>query len=174
MGTQFQRNELIISLADILNMENVTALGSSVFGWLSSLVVAAVPPRVTALPHGCFQYCTAISEIIVPEGVTDFSYRWNFGYCDNLEVLVWPSSLLRITMETARNCPKLQCVICKSTNATGYNTSNGSMFTRSSNAVIYVPDESVEMYKATSGWSTYASKIKGKSELPDEYKKYWP
>lgn len=39
---------------------------------------------------------------------------------------------------------------------------------------IYVPDESVATYKAATGWSSYASKIKGKSELPDEYKKYWP
>ena len=156
-------------------MENVTTLDSSVFGWLSSLVVAAVPPRVTALPHGCFQYCTAITEIIVPEGVTDFLYRWNFGYCDNLEVLVWPSTLEKTTMETARNCSNLKCVICKSTKATGFNGSNSSMFVYCSTELsIYVPDESVATYKAANGWSGYASKIKGKSELPDEYKTYWP
>lgn len=31
---------------------------------------------------------------------------------------------------------------------------------------IYVPDASVEAYKAATNWSTYASKIKGISERP--------
>ena len=31
---------------------------------------------------------------------------------------------------------------------------------------IYVPDASVEVYKAATNWSSFASKIKGVSEMP--------
>ena len=33
---------------------------------------------------------------------------------------------------------------------------------------IYVPDEAVSTYKAASGWSGYASRVKGISERPTE------
>ena len=172
---KFYHNDLIESTADLCFFTGVTALYSNFLAYCSALSDVHLPPNVTTVPHGCFQYCTAAEEIILHEGITDFAYRWNFRYCDKLKVLVWPSTLERITMETARDCPQLLCLICKSTNATGYNTNNSGMFQRAnSNLKIYVPDESVATYKAAGGWSSYASRIFGKSDLPDEFKSYWP
>lgn len=174
IGNVFQKNQVIQDLDGLQYFTGVTSLAGDCFRGMPALRNIALPPNVTALPSNCF-YSSGPVVLIVPEGITGFTYRWNFGYCANLEVLVWPSTLERITMETARNCPNLKCVICKSTNATGYNTSNSGMFASSGSAFqIYVPDASVDTYKAAGGWSSYASRIHGKSELPAEYQQYWP
>ena len=86
-----------------------------------------------------------------------------------------PSTLLKITMEMCYGCDALMCVICKAVTPPTENTSGQNMFARITTAFrIYVPDESVDAYKAASSWSTYANRILGKSSLPEEYKKYWP
>ena len=43
-------------------------------------------------------------------------------------------------------------------------TISGSWFRYNTGGKVYVPDNSVETYKAASGWSTYASKIYPMSE----------
>lgn len=41
---------------------------------------------------------------------------------------------------------------------------------------VYVPDESFSAYSSATNWSTIfnAGKLKKKSDLPDNLKKYWP
>ena len=50
--------------------------------------------------------------------------------------------------------------------------SNANVFTgtpiASGTGFIYVPDEAVETYKTATNWNTYASQIKGLSEIPQD------
>ena len=39
---------------------------------------------------------------------------------------------------------------------------------------IYVPDNLLDQYKAANYWSSVSARYKGYSELPAEYKQYWP
>lgn len=153
MGTKFYQNTSVRKIVDLHHLTSVTSI-----------------------PHQAFAYMTALETCIIWEGVTQLQYRWNFAYDSSLRVLVWPSTLQKITMETARNCTNLTVVICKAETPPGYNTSSASMFARGTTSAfrIYVPDDSVDAYKAASGWSSYASKIVGKSSLPSEYAEYWP
>ena len=153
MGTAFKDNTSVRKIVDLHHLTSVTSI-----------------------PHQAFAYMTALETCVIWEGVTQLQYRWNFAYDSSLRVLVWPSTLQKITMETARNCTNLTVVICKAETPPGYNTSSASMFARGTTSAfrIYVPDDSVDAYKAASGWSSYASKIVGKSSLPSEYAEYWP
>ena len=153
MGTVFKNNTTVRKIVDLHHLTSVTSV-----------------------PDGAFAYMTALEICVIWEGVTQLIYRHNFAYDSSLRVLVWPSTLQKITMETARNCTNLTVVICKAVTPPGYNTSSASMFARGTTSAfrIYVPDDSVAAYKAASGWSTYASKIVGKSSLPSEYAEYWP
>lgn len=153
MGTTFYQNTSVRKIVDLHHLTSVITI-----------------------PHQAFAYMTALETCVIWEGVTQLQYRWNFAYDSSLRVLVWPSTLQKITMETARNCTSLAVVICKAVTPPGYNTNYTGMFARGtvSGFRIYVPDESVDSYKATVGWSTYASYIVGKSSLPSEYAEYWP
>lgn len=62
-------------------------------------------------------------------------------------------------------------VICKANTPP---TLGSTPFNSANIGKIYVPDESVDTYKATTGWSGKASIIYGKSDLPSEYAEYWP
>ena len=63
-------------------------------------------------------------------------------------------------------------VICKATTVPALD----SLSYISRLRAVYVPDESFDSYKTASSWSTFynSNKLKKKSELPDELKKYWP
>lgn len=175
LGTVFQKNSTIITLIDMLNLTSVTSLSSSAFSSLSNAVYGTVPPSVTVIPHMCFEY-SGMSEIIIPEGVRRHDYRWNYRECTKLKVLVLPSTTTTVTMEFCYGDTSLVCVIIKATTPPGpdNNMSSASMFSRASSAYrIYVPDDSVDDYKASSVWSGYSSRILGKSSLPEEYQKYW-
>lgn len=84
--------------------------------------------------------------------------------CTSLTSLTFSSNLVRIGNYAFYNCTSLQEVIVqKDTPPTLGSTSLGNCH---SLAAIYVPDASVDAYKAANGWSTYANIIKGISERP--------
>ena len=157
----------------MLNLTSVTSLSDSAFSSLSNAVYGTVPPSVTIIPHMCFRY-SGMSEIIIPEGVQRHEYRWNYRECTKLKVLVLPSTTTTVTMEFCYGDTSLVCVIIKATTPPRADTSASSMFSRASSVYrIYVPDDAVDDYKASSVWSGYSSRILGKSSLPEEYQKYW-
>lgn len=89
--------------------------------------------KIATLPSRCFQNCVSLTEVELPSTVT----AMNAG-CLN-------------------NCSQLQSLTIKATTppTLGTNALNNTH----TDLVIYVPTESVDTYKAASGWSTYASKI---------------
>lgn len=158
-----------------MNFTSVTSLSALAFYRLANAVYGTVPPSVVSVPSHCFRY-GGMTEIIIPEGVQRHLYRWSYRECTKLKVLVLPSTITTVTMEFCYGDTSLACVIIKATTPPGRdnNQSADSMFSRASSAYrIYVPDDSVDDYKASSVWSGYSSHILGKSSLPEEYQKYW-
>ena len=94
---------------------------------------------ITALPAGCFQDCRSLRRITIPTNVTSMS--WN----------------------TFRNSPQMEYIKILPTSLVSLNGGNGLYNTN--NCPVFVPDDLVDMYKAASYWSQYASRIKGFSEL---------
>lgn len=103
-------------------------------------------PELESIPNGtgaCFYNCPALKRVEFPKlsGTTIANYT--FRQCNNLEVIIIGGSTL---------CPM----------------SNTNAFTNCPNAIVYVPDDKVAEYKGATNWATYASRIKGLSELPEE------
>lgn len=103
-------------------------------------ITEMVDDVVTSIGNFAFYQCASLTTADFP-AVTSIGSN-AFGSCTNLTALI-----LRNTQQVAT---------LNSTNA----------FQNSNNCIIYVPDALVEDYKAASNWSTYASRIKGLSELP--------
>ena len=130
-----------IKLTRVINIENtqLTSIGNNAFNGCSSLAEIALPASLTSIGLGAFKDCTTLAEIALPASLTSIGGN-AFQYCSSLQYI-------RIEATTP---PTLA-----STNAIP-----------STIGAIYVPDESVAAYQAATNWNSFASKIKGISEMP--------
>ena len=79
-----------------------------------------------------------------------------FSNCTGLTTLVIPSNISYIGTSAFYYCTGLTSITVEST--TPPTIVSGS-FGYTNDCPIYVPPESVDAYKAASGWSNYASRI---------------
>lgn len=87
---------------------------------------------IPAISASAFQSCRGLTELTIPESVTSIGDQAFYG-CSGLTgiyvISATPPTLGLRAFDSTNDCP------------------------------IYVPAESVDTYKAASGWSTYASRI---------------
>lgn len=101
--------------------------------------------------------------------VTPVSTDWNSGPfygCKQLEFVDIPDSVINMGNYTFNRCASLQFVIVR--NSTPPTLGTGTFNDTHDGLKIYVPDASVEAYKAATNWSNYANKIHPLSEYTEE------
>ena len=160
------------------------------FGLTSSAQVASTVLSGTGVKDAsCFFY---FKNIPATTGVTGV-----FRSCGSVQIICLPKHLTQLQSDAFRSCTSIK-VIIHGPNITSIATRSGayqfatnqqpimiylSVSPPSLNASayyapstvkpqIYVPDASVDTYKAASNWSTLATYIHPLSEVPNEYKKY--
>ncbi len=117
-----------------------------------------IPSCVTSIGESAFAYCTKLEEIKLNEGIAEIDYD-AFYFCKSLTSVELPSSVNKIRGSAFSQCKKLQTVTINSLTPPSVGVGT-SMFNNCDNLqTIYVPAESVDKYKAASGWSDYADKI---------------
>ena len=145
--------------------ENLTNIGQFCFSGCSELALNKLPAKITEIVDYAFYNCTKITIKETPAtlgtisnnvfsgctGITEMTILHNnprfYGYCfrnTNVAKFVMPN----ITVAPYASSNNFQGTPIEK--GTGY---------------IYVPDELVESIKSATNWSTYASQIKGISEL---------
>ena len=121
------------NLTNINMTNNITEIGQSAF-YKCVFTTIEIPSSVTLVKTEAFRYCTSLESVTIKSGAIEF---WSsvFALCGNLK---------SVTVESI-NPP----------------TVGSQLFGASppTNLVIYVPAESVDIYKAASGWSPYAARI---------------
>ena len=119
-------------------------LGSYVFSDCKSLININIP-KITAISNNCFSGCVAL---------------------ENLDLNLVTS----ISSSAFSNCTVLTKLIIRTPQVCTLGNTNAFTSTpiASGTGYVYVPDELVEQYKASTNWVTYANQIKGISELPTE------
>ena len=96
-------------------------------------------------------------SIDIPEGVTTVAYK-AFHLSSTLKTVTIPTSVNYLKGYSLYNCNNLTVINCK---ALVPPTANDKTFKCSKLKTINVPTESVEAYKAATGWEKYADKIVG-------------
>lgn len=147
-----------------LNLENVTTIGRYAFQGCTALGEGeelSLPNLTGTLGSRAFEY-TKYSKIVNLGTITTIeqglaSYRGTFASMPNLTEVRLPSTLVTLDQLAFYNDKALEVVICEA--MTPPTLAANTFFGASSTFVIYVPDESVEAYKAATNWSTYASRI---------------
>ena len=111
----------------------LTSLGSNAFERCSNFATINIPKTLTYIPSGCFTYNHGLSMIDLHDGITSIGDS-AFYHCYGLNYVI----CRRIIPPTIGTSVFGQCPILNK---------------------IYVPAQSVDTYKTTSGWSEYSSKI---------------
>lgn len=153
--------KLLSSLTEIKNYEVIRTIGNYAFQSLPNWNVELNLPNLTSLGERAFMN-TGITKILNLGSITTIPGGANasnapFLNCSKLTEATLPATLTTITQFSFYNCAKLKTLTMLATTP----PSLGSNAFRGTTALtaIYVPAESVETYKAASGWSYWANII---------------
>lgn len=125
------------TLTSMIMPNNILQIGHTYFcNECTSLTSVKLSDNLNYINDASFYGCSSLTDITIPSGVTYIGGGYNKG--------------------TFQNCISLTSVTVKATTPPGLLSYS---FNNTNNCPIYVPAESVNAYKAASGWSTYASRI---------------
>lgn len=171
-----------------LNFPELISLAGSSFNGCSSLQYISMPKFNGAFSGGTFSNCRNLKEIYAPNstGISDYGalnncsslekVTFGFNSWNNYNAVLIPIKEIVLTKITQCGNPFSGCtnleklVIEQSNSVCTVNTSGFLNNTKIGNGTgyIYVPDTLVSSYQNATNWSTYASQIKGLSELPQD------
>jgi hypothetical protein len=116
-----------------------------------------VPEGVEIIGRGAFKDALNLSSVVFPSTLKYINSN-AFTDCQHLTELTIPESVERIDGQAFMWCRGLTKITIN--NMIPFTLAN-SAFEDTGNCPIYVPNESVEAYKAAAGWSEYAERIFG-------------
>lgn len=126
-----------------------------------SLTSVTIPNSVTTIDNGAFYNCTRLERVTIPDSVTTLGQA--FMTCGNLANITIGSGITSIIGGAFLDCANLQSVTILATTPPSGKSVNYGIFANTpienGNGHIYVPEESVDLYKASSGFSAYSNCI---------------
>ena len=141
------------SLTSIEIPNSVTFIGEGAFSYCKSLtsITFGDNPQLTSIGDGTFYYCESLTSIEIPNSVTSIGED-AFHSCSSLTSIVIPNSVTSIGEEAFYSCSKLRNIICY---AEDVPETGGNVFGNCWDMIIYVPEVSLEDYKATYPWNKF-------------------
>lgn len=161
-----------------IDLNGVTLIGDYAFGSTSGFTSITIPPSVTTFGRSAFFSVSGLNSVTIDYAsnatlgkyqfkdlpITSLTIGSNptriassmFENCTGLTTLVIPSNISSIDGSAFYGCSGLTSITVESTTPP---TLGSGAFNNTNNCPIYVPPESVDTYKAASGWSSYASRI---------------
>lgn len=121
-----------------------------------NLASVTFPSSLREIGNRTFLNCKALTSIFLPEGVTKLGYNIWQG-CTAIKTVDLPSTMTVIDNGNWSNCTALVSLTCRAKNPP--RTYAGFYGNVPSALKIYVPAESVELYKTATGWSVKADNI---------------
>ena len=156
--------------------ESVREIESFAFSDCDNLEEIRIPEFVTRIEEFTFSSCTRLERIYIPESVTNIN-DWAFSDCKSLEEMHIPDSVKWIGECTFMGCKKLkQIYVSKNIELIGKNSFSlcdnleevtilnpnpipfsvyNSLGINRDTCILYVPAESVEVYKNDDFWKNF-------------------
>ena len=169
------------NLTSITLPDAVTEIGLRAFKNCSKLEIISLPNSMAYWGDNAFEGCVGtlvinsndmlaerlrwdtqlegsnFTKVIIGNGITKIGDLKFKGYSPLVELTI-PNSVTSLGMDAFYDCTSLSVIYCK---AIVPPFCIKSAFQNTSIEKIYVPMDSVEAYKASSSWKTYASQIEG-------------
>lgn len=144
--------------------DSVTKIGSGAFRGATYLENIVIPNSVRGyIDTWAFQYCESLTSVTISDNVTGIRQQ-AFRGCKSLESIILPSGITVIGISAFDSCVNLKNVTILATTPPSVDTTYGAFSNCHPDLKIYVPAASVDVYKASTKWSKYASKIQ---PIPD-------
>ena len=142
-------------LSALVIPNSVTSIGENAFYRCSSLKGITLGSGMTKIGESTFYYCTGLENITVPDGYTSLGYE-AFAGCSALKTVDLPSTITAIGAEAFSSCSSLEKFISRTTAPV---TISADTFddVELSSCQLFVPEASIESYKADSQWSKFGS-----------------
>ena len=151
------------AIVNIALPEALTVIGNSAFCNCGSLKMVHMSNNIIRIEDWAFSGCKKLANISLPEGLTHIGWS-SFENCDSLKEVTIPSTVNYVYYNAFTSCDSLVHVYCKPVvppthgGNSGYGILGGDHI---SGKIIYVPTESVSVYKKANGWKNHASLIYG-------------
>lgn len=147
----------------------VITISKGLLNGCTNLTDFIMPNTITKINQGVLRNCTSLKSFKLSDNLRTLENNAFHGPC-GITAITFPSTVTTMGNNTVRSCGSLKAVIMLPT--TPPPIGSDSFLYNASGRKIYVPDESVELYKTYStAWQRYANNIYPMSQLPREYKK---
>ena len=156
-------NTLIQGCATTIIPNNVTSIEDYAFCG-SSLTSVTIPNSVTKIGDYAFSGCKSLTSITIPNSVTKIG-NYAFYNCSFLISATIGNSVTSIGKYVFGNC-SLNKVVCEAVLVPS-TESNAFENVVTSSAILYVPDEAVNIYKYMDPWDKFGT-ILPISQLPTD------
>lgn len=138
--------------------------GSETSQYRNTMATANIGTGVTSIGASAFYNCTSLTSVTMSDGITTIGTS-AFDNCSSLTSVIMPNSVTSIGRKAFSRCSSLTSVTILATTPPTLGDVNA--FYNTNNCPIYVPDASVDAYKAAPNWSQYADRIKPMSEYQE-------
>ena len=150
-------NSIIETFNEFRFFTGLSLLGGGMFQKCISLRSITLPNSIKETRSDVFSY-TVIKHLVVPEGCTDIAMQL-IAYNTVLELVDLPSTLVTLGTGINRQGSLQFRLICRAITPPIFDGAWWDNSNKGKPIAIYVPDESVAIYKTASGWSKSSSLI---------------
>lgn len=141
---------------ETINFPNsITSIGSQAFYNCSSLTTVNLGNSITDIAESTFIFCTNLRTLTLGNSLKTIG-RCGFDHCPYLTTVTIPSTVTSIGSSAFGNDTKITHVIVEAITPPAFSS---YAFHPSYVEEIKVPAQSVDAYKAASGWSAFGDKI---------------
>ena len=130
---------------------SVTSIGNWAFSYCSGLTSIVIPNSVTSIGESVFHYCSGLTSIEIPNSVTSIG-NWAFSYCSGLTSVIIPNSVTSIGGVVFYECNLTSIYVLNEVPLEIQSQTFDNY-----NATLYVPQGSIEAYKAAVNWGNFAN-----------------
>ena len=146
------------SLRSVVIPSSVTSISDGAFSDCSYLSLVTIRNGVTSIGDNAFSSCSRLTSVTIPNSVTSIGES-AFKKCFGLTSITIPNSVTRIGDQAFCGVyiPTVISLIENPFTIQG-KSSNDKVFSLNTfdNATLYVPQGTIEKYKATDGWKDFA------------------
>lgn len=160
----FGGNESLKSV--VFENNNLTTLSRGLFSECKNLEHVSLPSNLKELNSDLFAFCDSLSRIDLPSGITKIGDNCFYFLgsttpepSPTLEELDIPSTIQEMGSHIFSNCSSLKRLYVRATTppTLGSNIFDGIPIDK--RPTIYVPSESLELYKTATNWEQFSSNI---------------